>query len=113
MDKNDTIHAMIQALRDQGSVVADTANGKRFYIITSELLRMEQRGLLLVYEGSGSFFYEFGQPLNEFRLVSHGFSLRVARLLVSVVSSLLNLVGTPQVGLIGTTESHVGEPKGQ
>lgn len=45
---------------------------------------------MIAYEGGGAYFFDLDRPLNQFRLVKHGFSLRVAPALANLVNAILS-----------------------
>lgn len=81
-------------LREQlfqvGGVSLPGPEGKTLYLVLNRNLGVERNGILVAYEGSGVAFVTLDQPLNQFRLVSAGFSLRIASALVTMINGILN-----------------------
>ena len=50
-----------------------------------DLSKDHQKSWLIAYEGKGAYVYEFGEPLNKWRLVSAGFDLFDAEVVMNLL----------------------------
>lgn len=104
MFDSDDIARLKVRLLEKGSVSALDKQGRRLFFIDSRILDDLPAGLLIVYEGQGSFFYEMDRPLNRFRLLQARFPLTVAGWLSDLVNQLTGMTNnhpsTPVQGLL-------------
>jgi hypothetical protein len=78
-------------LSSTGSMHATDAKGRRLFVVLSSQLSVEEKGLLLAYEGEGCFFFTLDRPLNTFRLVQGGFSFSVAEWLANLINDIVGM----------------------
>ena len=67
-----------QQLRHTGGARIVSPADKMLYLVRNDVLGVEEQGLLITYEGGGTFFFNLDRPINGFRLIKAGFSLRDA-----------------------------------
>lgn len=105
----------IDKLRDQfarnGNIVATGPDKGRLFIVSSYQMGMEERGVLISYEGEGAFFWTLDRPLNQFRLVQGGFSANLAPTLAEILNRLFQAqegrVEWPMIGSSNQSTSDV------
>lgn len=84
-----TLSIIREKLSETGGVSITGPEGKAVFLVLNRNLGIEKNGILVAYEGGGAFFFDLDRPLNQFRLVQHGFSLRIAPALASLVNAIL------------------------
>ncbi len=82
------VEVLRAGLAKDGFVKATGPDGQRLWLVLSTMLE-EPPGLLIAYEGVGAMFWELDRPLNEFRLVQHGFSIRIAPALADTLNRVM------------------------
>lgn len=85
---DEEISALKLTLLEQGCVWSTDKSGDRLFFVHSRLMPGMPNGVLISYEGKGSFFFGLDRPLNRFRLISAGFPLNVAPWLADLVNRL-------------------------
>lgn len=84
------IEHLREQLRDTGGCALTGPDGKSLFLVLNRNLGIEKPGILIAYEGHGAYFFDLDRPLNQFRLVKHGFSLRIAPTLAELVNAILD-----------------------
>ena len=80
-------------LREKGAVQLDLTNGTRLFLVAMPLFGIQTQELLVAYEGGGSVVYSGDRPLNNFRLVQHGFPFSVAGEIADLINAVAGLSG--------------------
>ena len=88
----DAVEILKDSLQERGTALLTDINGSRLTLISNKVLGITNPCILISYEGYGSFYYEFDRPLNAFRLISAGFSLRVAQEVSDLINKLVELL---------------------
>jgi len=65
---------------------------KRLFIIPECLASDGGRGLILIYEGGGSYIHDGDKPLSQWKLVSASFPLMVAEKVAPLVNELVERI---------------------
>ncbi|QSY98683.1 hypothetical protein J2J97_31935 (plasmid) [Rhizobium bangladeshense] len=86
----DILQSIRDQLREVGGATVKGPLDKQVYLVLNRNLGIEQKGIMVAYEGGGAYFFDLDRPLNQFRLVKHGFSLRVAPALADLVNAILS-----------------------
>lgn len=82
------VEELRRTFRATGSAKLVDPAGRRIYLVDTRLLGETPAELLLAYEGQGSIVFSLDRPMNAFRLVSAGFSMRVAPQVAEIVNAL-------------------------
>jgi hypothetical protein len=90
---NEVIAQVRQRLIEKGAVQVDLTNGSRLFMVTMPLFGVNTRELLVTYEGGGSVVYAGDRPLNNFRLVQHGFPFSAAGEVADLVNAVAGVSG--------------------
>lgn len=104
MIDDETIAALREGLRGRGSVTFMGPDGKRLFLVASVNLHLEERGLLVAYEGHGAYFWDLQRPVNTFLLAGAGFDITVAPELADLLNRLLGPQGQTDAERLVITE---------
>lgn len=77
-----------ERLRQDGGATLVLDSGQRLFFVLSRNLGLDERGMLVAFEGGGTLFWKLDRPLNAFRLMKAGISMTIAEEL----SHILNLI---------------------
>jgi hypothetical protein len=79
---------IMEQLRDKGGVTLTMRNGKRLFIVTARNLGLDEKGALVSGDG-GSMYWHPDKKVNQFQLISNGFSIKIAEHVSNLLNSML------------------------
>ncbi|MCO6419295.1 hypothetical protein JYK14_24495 [Siccirubricoccus sp. KC 17139] len=88
---NELAQALRRELLEKGAAVVHGADDKRLFLVHSTAMQMTGQGILMAYEGGGTFFWAYAsdqRPLNRFRLTAAGFRIDLAEAILQIVGDL-------------------------
>lgn len=97
----ETIKDMARTLYERGSAHVQDQDGNYMVITASAVVGVPGNRFLLAYENKGAILFDTSRPMNQFRLASAGFSLRIAPVLADTLNRLFAAV----TEVIGDTEN--------
>jgi len=93
---HETIQRLRSELRERGATVLIDPNGKRLVLMRGGIAGLDGQ-VVIAYEGWGTAIFDGDRALNEFRLISSGFSMKVARTVADLVNAVVGISVPPAV----------------
>ena len=90
------INELRERLEEHGAAMVIDGAGRRLYLINARMVQLPHEGLIVAYEGFGTFTFDMVRPVNKYRLVSAGFDLGVSEYVADLVNRITRVGQAPR-----------------